>query len=131
MTNPLCVVGRSCRFSAAHHLPNVPPAHKCHRLHGHSYLVEAEITGPIVEPTGWVLDFSHLDLALRSLVFDVLDHRCLNEIPGLENPTAEALAAWCSKRLASHLHGIDGIRLYSLTVFEGDGGGWARLRWPL
>ncbi len=28
-----------------------------------------------------------------------MDHHCLNEIPGLENPTAEVLAAWIHGRL--------------------------------
>jgi 6-pyruvoyltetrahydropterin/6-carboxytetrahydropterin synthase len=29
-------------FEAAHWLPHVPPDHKCHRLHGHSYRGEDE-----------------------------------------------------------------------------------------
>jgi 6-pyruvoyltetrahydropterin/6-carboxytetrahydropterin synthase len=32
-----------------------------------------------------------------------LDHRCLNDLPGLENPTAEILAAWLFDRLCPAL----------------------------
>ncbi|HPF71566.1 MAG TPA: 6-carboxytetrahydropterin synthase, partial [Candidatus Krumholzibacteria bacterium] len=34
---------------------------------------------------------------------DELDHHCLNEIPGLENPTAELLAVWIHRRLQDRL----------------------------
>ncbi len=119
-------VGREGRFSAAHHLPNVPPAHKCSRLHGHSYRVAVEVTGPVDRTLAWVADFGIIDLALRQLVHGPLDHRCLNEISGLENPTSERLAEWCAERLALSLHGIGELRISSVVVHEGDGGGWAR-----
>ena len=45
------------RFEAAHHLPNVPPGHKCARVHGHSYKVEVSVAGPVDPTTGWLIDF--------------------------------------------------------------------------
>ncbi|MDP3938581.1 MAG: 6-carboxytetrahydropterin synthase, partial [Deltaproteobacteria bacterium] len=36
-------------FEAAHRLPNVPPAHKCARLHGHSFQVAVHVRG-MMEP---------------------------------------------------------------------------------
>ena len=36
-------------------------------------------------------------------VIDELDHRCLNEIAGLENPTAEVMARWLFDRLIRDL----------------------------
>ncbi|WP_268602961.1 6-pyruvoyl trahydropterin synthase family protein, partial [Escherichia coli] len=30
-------------LEAAHRLPNVPPGHKCARLHGHSFRVELKV----------------------------------------------------------------------------------------
>ena len=30
-------------FEAAHRLPNVPPGHKCARLHGHSFQVRLSV----------------------------------------------------------------------------------------
>lgn len=84
---------RDYRFEAAHFLPKVPVGHKCGKLHGHSYLVRVAIEGDIGEETGWLLDFSDLDVFVKPLV-ERLDHQTLNEIPGLTNPTSELLAVW-------------------------------------
>jgi 6-pyruvoyltetrahydropterin/6-carboxytetrahydropterin synthase len=81
------------RFEAAHRLPKVPPAHKCARLHGHSFRVEIVAAGPVNPETGWFLDFQQLHDAWGPL-HEKLDHHYLNEIPGLENPTSELLARW-------------------------------------
>lgn len=85
-------------IEAAHRLPNVPADHKCSRLHGHSFRIEIHVSGPVLEPTGWVQDFSEISLAFKSLL-DRLDHYYLNEIEGLENPTSENLAKWIWVRL--------------------------------
>ena len=52
--------------------------------------------------SGWVMDFAELTDAFRP-VFDVLDHRYLNDIEGLENPTSEVLARWVWDRLVADL----------------------------
>ena len=95
-------------FEAAHRLPHVPAGHKCARLHGHSFRVEVHVDGPLREPEGWVTDFGELKAAWAPLD-DALDHRYLNEIPGLENPTSEVLARWIWERLAPRLPGLSGI----------------------
>jgi 6-pyruvoyltetrahydropterin/6-carboxytetrahydropterin synthase len=120
----MMIVGREIRFSASHRLPNVPDGHKCSRLHGHSYRVAVEVSGPVDATLGWVADFGVVDSALRTIVYDVLDHRHLNDIAGLENPTSEVLAGWCMERLSLFL---PHLQIVSVTVHEGDGGGWARL----
>ena len=84
---------RDYRFEAAHHLPKVPPGHKCARLHGHSYFLIVEVEGDIDPDAGWVIDFATIDEVVAPLVRR-LDHRVLNELVGLENPTSEVLAAW-------------------------------------
>ncbi len=89
-------------FEAAHRLPNVPEGHKCARLHGHSFHVRVTIHGPVQAHTGWVMDFAELKAAWRHLD-EKLDHRYLNEIEGLENPTSERLAAWIWPQLAATL----------------------------
>ena len=86
------------RFEAAHRLPNVPPGHKCARLHGHSYRVEVHVDGPVDEAAGWVIDFADIQSAFAPLRAQ-LDHYYLNEIDGLENPTSENLAQWIWQRL--------------------------------
>lgn len=85
-------------FEAAHRLPNVPPGHKCARLHGHSFGVELRVSGPVDPDLGWVMDFADIKAAFRP-IYDQLDHHYLNEIPGLENPTSEVLAVWIWDRL--------------------------------
>lgn len=80
-------------IEAAHRLPNVPEGHKCARLHGHSFRIEIRVAGDLGEHTGWVMDFADVKAAFRP-IFDQLDHRYLNEIEGLENPTSERLAIW-------------------------------------
>ena len=86
-------------FEAAHRLPNVPAGHKCARLHGHSFRVRVTVAGAIDPLLGWVMDFSEIKAACRD-VHDALDHRYLNEIEGLENPTSEMIATWIWGRLA-------------------------------
>ena len=89
-------------FEAAHRLPNVPAGHKCARLHGHSFKVELHVRGPVLEPTGWVMDFADIKAAFKPLE-EQLDHHYLNEIEGLENPTSEVLARWIWQRLRAQL----------------------------
>ncbi|MSU32776.1 MAG: 6-carboxytetrahydropterin synthase QueD [Pedosphaera sp.] len=89
---------KSFQIESAHHLPNVPAGHKCGRLHGHSWVIEIVVEGPVGEGTGWVMDFADLKAAFRPL-YDQLDHCYLNEIEGLENPTSERLALWIWARL--------------------------------
>ena len=95
-------------FEAAHRLPNVPDGHKCARLHGHSFRVAVHVDGPLREPEAWVMDFGDLKAAWQPL-HDALDHRYLNEISGLENPTSEILAVWIWDRLAPTLPGLSEI----------------------
>lgn len=89
---------RTYRFEAAHFLPRVPPGHKCARMHGHSYTVDVILEGTVDAELGWLLDFGDLDAIVMPLV-DELDHRVLNEIEGLANPTSELLSLWFWKRL--------------------------------
>jgi 6-pyruvoyltetrahydropterin/6-carboxytetrahydropterin synthase len=92
-------------FEAAHRLPHVPEGHKCGRLHGHSFRVEVTIRGPLGEESGWVMDFADLKQAFQP-IYEELDHRYLNDIPGLENPTSENLARWLWRRLEPVLPGL-------------------------
>jgi 6-pyruvoyltetrahydropterin/6-carboxytetrahydropterin synthase len=84
---------RAFTIEAAHRLPNVPPGHKCARLHGHSFRIELLLSGDVDAASGWVMDFADVKHAFQP-TFDRLDHHYLNEIAGLENPTSENLARW-------------------------------------
>lgn len=85
-------------IEAAHRLPNLPEQHKCRRLHGHSFGIEIHVSGPLTPKEGWIMDFADLTRAFQP-IYDQLDHRYLNDIPGLENPTSEVLAQWIWTRL--------------------------------
>ncbi len=91
---------KSFTLESAHRLPNVPPGHKCARVHGHSFRVEIHVRGPVGEHSGWVMDFAELKAAFEPL-FARLDHHYLNDVPGLENPTSENLARWIWRELAA------------------------------
>ncbi len=95
-------------IEAAHWLPNVPAGHKCGRLHGHSFHLELHISGSVDPHLGWVLDFADVKKAFKGIE-DQIDHRCLNEVPGLENPTSENLARWLWLRLKPELPALSSI----------------------
>lgn len=89
-------------LEAARRLPHLPPEHPCSRLHGHSFQVEVHVSGPLDPKLGWVIDFADIQRAWQP-IHAALDHRCLNDIPGLENPTSEHLARWLWLRLQAEL----------------------------
>ena len=97
-------------FESAHRLPNVPPGHKCARMHGHSFRVSVHVEGDIGEASGWVCDFADISQACAPLR-EELDHRVLNDVPGLENPTSEVLARWIWQRLADRLPGLSMVEV--------------------
>lgn len=103
-------IAKEFTFEAAHRLPHVPEGHKCHRLHGHSFRVRISVKGPVDEHFGWIVDFQEIRDAWAP-IFELLDHRYLNEVSGLENPTSENVAAFIFERLS--LRYLDAV-----TVFE-------------
>ncbi len=104
-------ISQAFKFEAAHWLPNVPETHRCRRLHGHSYRVEIQLDGPVDPYTGFVADFFDIEKCFAALL-DALDHRCLNEVEGLENPTAENIAVWMWDRLKPGLRPLAAVRVY-------------------
>ncbi len=98
-------------IEAAHRLPHVPDGHKCARLHGHSFKIEVHVRGELDPLRGWVMDFADIK-AVFAPVFEQLDHRYLNEIPGLENPTSEHLARWIWEALKPKLPALHKIVIY-------------------
>jgi 6-pyruvoyltetrahydropterin/6-carboxytetrahydropterin synthase len=95
-------------IEAARRLPNLPESHPCSRVHGHSFRMEIFVSGPVDPETGWVIDFAEVDAAFAP-VKALIDHRYLNDIPGLENPTSESLAQWVWQKLKPALPGLSKI----------------------
>jgi 6-pyruvoyltetrahydropterin/6-carboxytetrahydropterin synthase len=89
---------KTFQFEAAHLLPRLPESHKCRRLHGHSFQVDIVVEGECDPKLGWVMDYADISTVFKPF-WEQLDHRYLNEVPGLENPTSENIAAWIWSRL--------------------------------
>jgi 6-pyruvoyltetrahydropterin/6-carboxytetrahydropterin synthase len=104
-------ITQAFRFEAAHRLPKVPPSHRCYRMHGHSYRVELALQGTVDPVTGLLVDFFDIESAFAPLLAE-LDHRCLNEIGGLENPTSENIAAWIWQRMKVALPQLASVKVY-------------------
>ena len=100
------------RFEAAHRLPRVPADHQCARMHGHSFKIDVVLAGPLDERMGWLVDFDQVRTTVEPLLKRELDHRTLNDVPGLENPTSEMLCVWLWKRLAPLLPGLSAITVH-------------------
>lgn len=110
-------------FEAAHLLPRLPEDHKCRRLHGHSYTVRICVEGDLDPQLGWVVDFGDIKKAYLP-IREQLDHYYLNDIEGLENPTAENIARWIWDRLKPTLPILSKIEIAetctSGCVYTGD-----------
>ena len=96
-------------FEAAHKLPMVPKDHKCFNLHGHSFKVKITIEGEVNE-MGWVMDFSSVKKICKPII-DGLDHKYLNEIEGLHNPTSENIAIWLWNKIIKELPELSVIEI--------------------
>lgn len=103
-------IEKSFRIEAAHRLPRLPADHKCSRLHGHSFRLTVRVAGEVDPDLGWVVDYGEIKRAFAPL-FDALDHRYLNEVPGLENPTSEVLAMWVWERLVPRLPNLAAVEI--------------------
>ncbi len=93
---------KTFQFEAAHLLPRLPESHKCRRLHGHSFKVDLVVAGECAPDLGWLMDYAEITRAFKP-IWEQLDHRYLNEVAGLDNPTSENIAAWIWDRLKPKL----------------------------
>jgi len=102
------------RFEAAHRLPNVPEGHKCGRMHGHGFeIILHAVQDP--SPEGKILDAEQLEAHWAPLHKE-LHLTCMNDIPGLENPTSEILANWLWNRIKPNLPQLSYITVRETTT---------------
>ncbi len=111
-------LSKQFRFEAAHSLPG--HRGKCARPHGHSYLLEVTLRGPIkrspgASDDGMVMDFAELSDLVQQVVLDRLDHQDLNVVTGIRT-TAENLAHWIWDALLQA--GLPGELLYRICLWE-------------
>lgn len=112
MTSLEPVAELSARFqlASARRLPKVSGEHPCGRLHGHTFDVTLVLRGPIDPHFGWVADFADIAAAWAPIAAQ-LDHRVLNDVPGLQNPTSEQLAVWIWRTLRPTLPMLHAIQI--------------------
>lgn len=103
-------------FASAHTLRDYPG--DCSRMHGHNWKVEVEITATKLDDVGMGIDFKKIKKATRE-VAERLDHRYLNDIKPFDeiNPTAENLAAYFYRELATLLNGTH-VSVSAVTMWE-------------
>jgi 6-pyruvoyltetrahydropterin/6-carboxytetrahydropterin synthase len=109
-------------FDSAHFLPNVPDGHKCKEIHGHTYRLTVYVEGELEKKLEWVMDFAEMKNVIDPVVKSI-DHKLLNNISGLENPTCEIIAVWLWNKIKPEVPLLTRIELHetptSGAVYEG------------
>jgi 6-pyruvoyltetrahydropterin/6-carboxytetrahydropterin synthase len=115
---PSASLTRRVSFSAAHRYSrpdwseekNVKTFGACAwpNYHGHSYVCDVTVTGPIDDTTGFAVDLGVLDDILKRRVRDRFDHRNINlDVPefgdGKLVPTGENLARYIFQQVDREL----------------------------
>lgn len=95
-------------FDAAHSFRNMPNGHKYEGLHGHSFRVRVTVAGGRQDDNGFVTDFNVLEQACGQ-VRAKLDHKYLNEVPGLQSPSLENIARWIWDQLGGQFPGLSEV----------------------
>lgn len=113
-------LGREFSFDAAHFLPW--HGGKCKNLHGHTYRLLVEVSGPLNQ-NGILWDFADMKTLVYAHVTGVLDHQNLNAM--FENPTAEKIVQNIWTKLSKNMP--SGIALETLRLHEG-GDGYVEIR---
>ena len=109
------------RFAAAHRIEDYQGP--CHRVHGHTWLIEATVLGPQLNRLGMLVDFQELKRLLNNII-DELDHQNLNELEpfvsgGEKSPTAENLARYIFERLKPEINTMQrDLRVGLVRVWE-------------
>jgi 6-pyruvoyltetrahydropterin/6-carboxytetrahydropterin synthase len=70
------------------------------------------VRGKVNKKTGFVIDFSEIDKSFQPLL-DQLDHKYLNDVSGLENPSSENMCQWIWLKLKPRLP-----KLYKIVIKE-------------
>lgn len=141
------VITKKLKFHAGHRLINLPPGHKCSRLHGHTYSVEVELGAEGLDGAGMVMDYSDVVTELLKPFIEKFDHRffvhkddqlaaalqragegeSLTILPN--NPTAEVIAKLLYDGISFSLNQMQSpgefnphapIKLLSITVQESE-----------
>ena len=105
------IVYRNFRFHSARYLPKLNDDHICKQTHGHTFNLTIYINGKINPQDGFVIDFFDIDKIINNKILPLIDHKLLNEIEGLENPTSENLIKWIWDKIKNDFSKLHKIKL--------------------
>jgi len=104
-------VFRTFRFHSARHLPLLDDNHICKKMHGHTFNLKVYITGKVDNKNGFIIDFYDIDQIVNDRIISKIDHKVLNDLPNLSNPTSEHLCKWIWDKLYQHFNSLTKIIL--------------------
>lgn len=105
---------RNFTMEVAHAIPGLCPEHPCGRMHGHTYQIEIWLRGDIPPGQPWFYDWGDLDEPIARIV-GMVDHRALNDVPGMGVPSCENLAVFIWRALVAF--GVQ--HLFKIRINEG------------
>jgi 6-pyruvoyltetrahydropterin/6-carboxytetrahydropterin synthase len=105
-------------FDAAHTLQREIEREGSLRVHGHTYYAEVTVSGARDPLTGMVVDLGLVRQQIEQLR-PHLDHRMLDDVPGLGPATLENLCAFIWQALAPHFSGLSQVRVWRDSVGDG------------
>ena len=106
------IIYREYYINSARFLPNLENTHICSNLHGHTYNIKVSVKGPVDPHSGFVIDAFDIDKCFEK-VHKEIDHRLLNEIKCLENPTSEHICIFIWDKLIADIP-----NLYEIEIKE-------------
>jgi len=112
MSNP--IITKKYHFCASHKYGNADWSEeknlevfgKDYNTHGHNYVLEVSVTGPIDQGSGWLVDLKKLGQIVKKYVVNVLDHSQIEEdiewFKG-KQPSSENILVWAWDEIAPRL----------------------------
>lgn len=107
----MMIVYRTFRFHSARHLPKLSDNHICKQMHGHTFNLTVYVKDKVNNDDGFVIDFYDIDKIVKKTIIDFVDHKVLNDLNNLSNPTSENLCKWIWNKLKIVLPKLIKIKL--------------------
>ncbi len=89
------------------------------KIHGHNYIVEISIKGPIQSETGFVVNLQKINTLVQENVINILDHSDIgNDIPWFRNkqPSSENLSVYIWELLEDKI--LKPAKLFRVKIRE-------------
>ena len=112
MSNP--IITKKYHFCASHKYGNSNWSEeknyevfgKDYNNHGHNYILEVSVIGPIDPDSGWLVDLQKLNVLVRSRIVDVMDHSQIEKdidwFKG-KQPSSENILFWAWDEIAPRM----------------------------